>query len=65
MKLQEKMEDLKKRFEESVALFEETQEKLIQIQNDQRVMQGEYKTLLELGIDEGIFDEEGNVIEKK
>lgn len=62
MKLVKKMEELKVRFEESKNLFDETQEKLLEIQNEQRIMQGEYKALLELGMETGVLDSEGNPV---
>lgn len=62
MKIVEKMEALKKRFDYSIKEFEELQSRISEIQNEQRTMQGEYKVLLELGIEAGVLDMDGNPI---
>jgi len=62
MSIVEKMEDLKKRFDASKKAFEQKQEEALAIQNEQRIMQGEYKALLELGVEQGVLDSEGNPV---
>lgn len=65
MSIVEKMERLKKRFDASISSFEDKQNEIKEIQNDQRIMQGEYKVLLELGIEAGVLDMDGNVVKEK
>lgn len=62
MKIVDRMSSLKKRFDYSIKEFEELQSRISEIQNEQRTMQGEYKVLLELGIEAGVLDMDGNPI---
>lgn len=63
MNIIEKIDALRKRFDESIELFNKKQEELIEIQDEQKIMQGEYKALLELGLEMGLLDENGNTVE--
>jgi len=65
MNVLEKINALKERFEISQGEINEHYKAIQSLQDQQKSMQGEYKILREMGIEEGVLDEEGMPVEAK
>lgn len=59
------MESLKQRFDEVQKLVTSKQQELVELVDEQKRMQGEYRLLLQMGIDQGILDNRGNPVVKE
>ena len=65
MEIVQEMEKRKVIFGQIEAKIQEHQKEITELTDELKRIQGEYRLLVQMGVDQGIVDEQGNLIENK
>jgi len=64
MNIIKRMEEVKTKYDNLLKARENLKNQISSLEDEEKRMQGEYRLLISLGVEEGILDEKGNLIVK-